>query len=220
MHIKPGHPALEKAITIHPTARRSPLETNILKSVSLNGKMGKGSNVITKGKWAGMPMFQMSLEERATCPDTCGQWASCFGNNMAFGHRIDHTHPEFLSILGAEVELLAKKYRHGVVVRPHVIGDYFSVEYAQWWTGAVEKHKSLHLFGFTHRLRDSDIGRIILKGNENPRVWIRFSDQGGDMSANVAGEGIPCPEQTKKTESCLTCGVCWSTTQPVAFKLH
>ena len=220
MHIKPGHPALTKAITIHPKARRSPLETNILKSVSLNGKMGKGSNVITKGKWTDMPMYQMSLEERATCPDTCQQWASCFGNNMAFGHRIDHTHPEFLPKLQDEIASLTASYRHGVVIRPHVIGDFYSLEYAQLWMDQVTKFKNLHLFGFTHRHRDSDIGQVIIKGNESPRVWIRFSDQGGPMSANVAGEGIPCPEQTGKTESCLTCSLCWSTTKAVSFIDH
>ena len=63
--------------------------------------------MISKGKWAGMPMFQMSLQERASCPSTCKQWAACFGNNMAFAHRIDHTHPEFMPKLAAEIERLA-----------------------------------------------------------------------------------------------------------------
>ena len=52
------------------------------------------------------------------------------------------------------------------------------------------------------------------------RVWIRFSNAGGPMSANVEGEGIPCPEQIGKTASCMTCGLCWSTTHPISFKRH
>lgn len=220
MHLKPNNPALSKAITIHPKARRSPLDTNILKSVAANSKMGKGGNVITKGKWAGMPMFQMSLEERATCPEDCKQWATCFANNMAFAHRIDHTHEDFLGVLRTEIAALAAKYRYGFVVRPHVIGDYFSPEYAAFWVEQTTLYPNMRVFGFTHRSRDSVIGRMILEWNKNPKVWVRFSDQGGDMSANVEGEGFACPEQTGKTESCLTCAACWSTTRAVSFKEH
>ena len=220
MHLRPENPALVKAITIHPKAKRSPTETTILKSVSDNKKMGKGSNIITKGKWAGMPMFQMSLEERASCPRTCKQWATCFGNNMAFAHRIDHTHPEFFDILRAEVAVLAKKYKFGFVIRPHVLGDYFSPEYVAHWINMTADFENLHIFGFTHWERDSIIGRMISSWNKNPRVWVRFSDQGGEMSANVEGEGFQCPEQTGLTESCLTCGACWSTTKPVCFIAH
>ena len=220
MRLKPNNPALAQAVTIHPKAIRSPLETDILKSVAANSKMGKGSNVVTKGKWVGMPMFQMSLIERATCPSSCQQWANCFANNAAFLHRIDHTHPEFLPKLEAEIASKAALYRHGFVIRPHISGDYFSAEYAQFWMDQVDRHPNLRIFGFTHWPRDSDIGKVVLKGNENERVWIRFSDQGGEMSANVEGEGFQCPEQTGLTASCLTCAACWSTTRAVSFKVH
>lgn len=220
MRLKPDNPVLAQAITIHPKARRSPTDTTLLKSVAGNKKMGKGDNVISKGHWAGMPMFQLSLEERATCPLTCSQWASCFANNTAFAHRIDHTHPEFIDILAAEIKVLAMKFRHGFVIRPHVIGDYFSAEYAAFWIEQTALYPNLHIFGFTHWERDSVIGRMIMEWNKNDRVWVRFSDQGGEMSANVEGEGFDCPEQTGKTESCLTCGACWSSTKAVRFKQH
>ena len=220
MILRPDNPVLVQAITIHPKARRSPLDTTILKSVSANSKLGKGDNVISKGHWAGMPMYQMSLEERATCPSSCKQWAACFANNMAFAHRIDHTHPQFMELLGLEIKSLALKYKHGFVIRPHIIGDYFNAEYAAFWIEQTALYPNLRVFGFTHWPRDSIIGRMINEWNKNPRVWIRFSDQGGDMSANVEGEGFPCPEQTGKTQSCLTCGACWSTTRAVSFKQH
>lgn len=220
MRLTPNNPALTRAVTIHPKTIRSPGETTILKSVAANAKMGKGSNLITKGKWRGMPMFQLSLQERATCPPTCAQWAACFANNMAFAHRIDHTHPEFLPTLAAEVASLAARYRFGVVIRPHVVGDYYSPEYAAFWIEQTALYGNLHIFGFTHHSRDSVIGRMITEWNKNPRVWVRFSDQGGEMSANVEGEGFTCPEQTGQTESCLTCGACWSTRRAVNFLPH
>lgn len=219
MILTSNNPVLAQAITIHPKMRRSPVETRLLKPVSTNKKMGNKKNIVAKGKWKGMPMFQLTLEERATCDSQCKQWAGCFGNNMVFAHRIDHTHPEFLPRLAAEIAEMAALYRN-FVIRPHILGDFFSEEYAQFWMDQVQLHPGLHIFGFTHRQRTSPIGRIILEGNKDPRVWIRFSDQGGDMSANVEGEGIQCPEQTEKTESCLTCGICWTTTKPVRFIRH
>jgi hypothetical protein len=116
--------------------------------------------------------------------------------------------------------VLCKRYTFGVVIRPHVIGDYFSPEYAAFWIEQTARHRNLRIFGFTHHLRDSLIGRMITEWNKNPRVWVRFSDQGGEMSANVEGEGFVCPEQTGKTRSCLTCGACWSTTKAVSFLRH
>lgn len=222
MRLRPDNPAIQKMVTIHPKARRSPEDVTLLKPVNNNKKLGNGGNVIVKGHWRGMPMFQLSLEERATCPSTCPLLDSCFGNNMAFAHRIDHTHPRFMEILDAEINALCTKYHFGVVIRPHVLGDYFSEEYARFWTTQTEKHKNLRIFGYTHWQRDTPIGDIIDKWNDGDRVWVRFSDAGGPMSANVGTdrEGFTCPEQTGLTKSCLTCGACWSTTTPVNFLPH
>lgn len=225
MRLNPQHPALRLAVTIHPRTVKQPTETTLLKPASANKKLGSGSSVVSKGKWAGMPMYQLSLQERATCPSSCQQWVDCFGNNMAFAHRIDHTHPDFFDILRSEVNVLTRKYKHGVVIRPHVVGDYFSPEYAATWIELTADHPNLHIFGFTAHTPDSLIGRMIREWNKNPRVWVRFSNAGDNpdvLVANVAdkGPGIPCPEQTGKTESCLTCGLCWSTTKPINFQEH
>jgi len=222
MQLRAENPALVHAITIHSKTRRSPEATTLLKPATDNKKMGKGGSIISKGKWRGMPMFQLSLEERATCPRTCQQWANCFANNMAFAHRIDHTHPRFMEILQSEIDALCTRYRFGVVIRPHVIGDYFSEEYARFWASQTVKHKNLRIFGFTHWAPDTPIGQIIAEWNKDERVWVRFSDIGGPMSANVGTDhdGFTCPEQTGQTRSCLTCGACWSTTRAVNFLPH
>ena len=220
MILRADNPVLAKAVTIHPKMVKSPLEVRIFKPASLNSKMGAGNDIVVKGKWRGLPMFQMSLQERATCPTSCKQWASCYGNNMRGAHRIDHDNPHFISQLGKELYALGQRHRYGFVIRPHVLGDFFSVGYASWWEDKLDAIKHMRLFGFTHWERASPIGRVILRMNENERCWIRFSNQGGEMSANVEGEGIPCPQQTGKTESCLTCGVCWSTKKAVSFRRH
>lgn len=38
----------------------------------------KTGNQIVVGPWAGMRHFNLSLEERATCPRSCAQWDTCF----------------------------------------------------------------------------------------------------------------------------------------------
>ena len=109
-----------------------------------------------------------------------------------------------------------------VCLRLHVLGDFFSSEYVDFWHAMMRKYPGLLIFGFTHWKRESEIGMKLQAMNViwPERSWVRFSDQGGLMSANVEGEGIQCPEQTGKTKSCLTCGICWSTPAPVSFKEH
>ena len=223
MHLRPNNPALAEARTAFPLKVRQVHEMKrLLQPAGQNNKIGKGDNVVTKGKWRGMPCFTLTLEERATCPSDCKQWSNCFGNNMHFAYRVDHRdHNELTRKLAAEIKDLLRTYR-AIVVRPHVLGDFFSVDYVAFWAEQLAMHPGLHVFGFTHWARDSEIGLLVQETNRPPdgRGWIRFSDQGGPMSANVEGEGITCPEQTGKTKSCMTCGLCWSTTKPINFLEH
>lgn len=192
----------------------------LLKSASSNTKLGKGKTKITKGKWKGMPLYQLTLEERKTCPRSCAQWANCYGNNMYLAHRADVTDPAFYDTLAQELSDLDAKYPDGFVVRLHVLGDFPNKKYVTFWKRALTLWPSLRIFGYTHRWPGQDgIGEAIEALNSD-RCWIRFSDRGGKMSANVSGEGIPCPEQTGKTQSCLTCGLCWSTDRAIKFEPH
>ena len=59
-------------------------KTNILKSGAQNKKLG---GLITKGIWRGLPLYSLTLEERATCPTTCAHFSDCYGNNMRYAHR-------------------------------------------------------------------------------------------------------------------------------------
>ena len=221
MRLRENHQALRQAITIHPKmvqpVTRYP--SRLLKPASSNDKLGKGSNVISKGHWRGFSMYSLTLEERATCDRSCAQWSNCFGNNMRFAHRVGADDPDLLMLrLNDELEYLSKVHPSGFVVRLHVLGDFFSLDYVDFWADALRAYPALHLFGYTHRT--GSIGEAIAKHLQNDRAWIRFSDRGGDMSANVGGEGIVCPEQSGKTASCLTCGLCWTTTKAIAFIEH
>lgn len=220
--IRSDHPSLLKGKTIFLKSVKQPSEVKrLLQPAGNNRKLGSRKNIIRRGKWKGLPMYSLTLEERATCPTTCKQWTQCYGNNMYLANRLDHTSESFFSSLWDELENLSARHAGGFVIRLHVLGDFFSKKYVRFWARALRAFPMMNIFGYTHRHPEHEdgIGKEIEKLNA-AGAWIRFSDRGGEMSANVDGEGIQCPEQVDKTTSCLTCGLCWSTTQPINFKPH
>lgn len=67
-------PALVEGRTLYPGTVVEELPRNILKSGSNSSKIG---GMVLKGRWKGMPIYTLTLEERATCPTSCGHWRSC-----------------------------------------------------------------------------------------------------------------------------------------------
>lgn len=200
---------------------------NLLVSGHSNIKIGRD---VRKGKFRGYWIYTLSLEERKTCPSSCQHWQSCYGNNMPFAKRIDHTDPEFLPRLETEIARLCKTHKKGVLIRLHALGDFYSEMYVAFWRDQLERHKSLAIFGYTAHPATSRIGVDIGYMNAyNPeRSMIRFSNGGlptmstisiKDETSKHDGAFI-CPEQSGKTQCCATCGACWSTTKNVAFMEH
>ena len=226
MRLKTNHPALSEARTIHTSRVYDPAEYdgNILKLVSSNKKLGNGSSHITKGKWRGMAMYSLTLEERDTCPRTCHHWADCYGNGMAFAHRF-RAGMSLEMALEAELKELARKHPNGFVVRLHVLGDFYSERYVRLWDNALQTYPNLHVFGYTARHSDLiGIQVAMLNAIYPDRCWIRSSkkESNGPMSAvEIPSEvSITCPQQLGKTDACITCGLCWSVKAPIHFIVH
>lgn len=223
--LRQDHPALKEKRTIFLKTVTKPEDaTRLLQPASTNSKLGAGKKRIMRGRWRGMDMYQLVLEERRTCPKTCQQWANCYGNNMYLAKRIKHSEPTFLPRLSEEIASLALKHPGGFVVRLHILGDFYSKTYVRFWSKMMSRHAELRVFGYTHRMPEhSDgIGKEIQLLNAKG-AWIRFSDRGGEMSANVGeenGGGLQCPQEVGLTESCLTCGLCWQTTKAIKFLPH
>jgi len=197
----------------------------MLKRGKQNKKLG---DKVTVKMWKGMTMYSLTLEERATCPSECEQWDNCYGDNMPFAHRFDHTDRAFIYFLDDQLSLLNDKHPEGFVVRLHVLGDFYSQRYVMQWKKWLRNFGNLHVFGYTHCALNSLEGVEIEKGLlEFPTRWrIRSSDDfSTDFSAHVGvgtdtTGGIMCPEQNGKTDSCATCGYCWSSDEPVTFLEH
>ena len=219
-----------------------PPDTNMLKSASYNKKLGK---TVSIKKWKDMPMFALTLEERNTCTTACNQYKICYGNNMPFAKRHDHTDPDFLDNLDASINNVPNQRgsKDGFVVRLHVLGDFYSKAYVNAWQSALNKYPGLHAFGYTHHRHDSPIGKQLKRMNEvAPDRWqIRFSDDMDDQfrarvisgtydkslkhftdydHTEVLPNEIVCPEQLGKTMGCTSCGYCWSSQNPVVFLAH
>jgi hypothetical protein len=221
-HIAEGRTKFSKSV------KRVDQVSNLLVSGHSNVKIGRD---VRKAKFRGYWIYTLSLEERATCPTSCKHWQSCYGNNMPFAKRVDHTDPAFLPKLEAEIDkLCAMKNRAGVLIRLHALGDFFSVAYVKFWERMLRRHENLAVFGYTARPPEVGIGYEVRYMNRlfRHRSMIRFSDGGLPIMSTVSiGDetGCPpgafiCPEQTGKTRCCATCGACWSTTKNVAFMEH
>ena len=83
--LMPGHAAREQGRTLFPsTVVHASLSPRVLIDGVNQRKIGRK---VTKGRWTGMRIFTLTLEERATCPRACQQWDSCYGNNMPYARR-------------------------------------------------------------------------------------------------------------------------------------
>lgn len=218
------HPAAVDGRTRYPKTVRRAGSDWVLKSGVNSKKIGA---VVTKGKWRGMPIYTLTLEERATCPVTCRQWLNCYGNKMHWAQR-------FAAGLDLEVAIerdlaaLSSAHPSGFVVRLHNLGDFYSAGYLEKWVRWVFLFPRLRVMGFSAWPPGTEIGDRLAEVRE--KLWDRFAvRQSGsldDYGAGVfAGEAPPrgaivCPAQSAKTECCATCGLCWSTKRPIAFMEH
>lgn len=223
------HPAVVEGRTMFPHQVAAPgLHKTVLKSGFFNSKIGAR---VVKGLWAGFPIYTLTLEERATCPSSCRHWRSCYLNNMPDSVR--YREGDALEWhVEREVAGLELRHRNGFAIRLHIGGDFYSVGYVQLWRTLLERHAALHVFGYTARVDvDNDIiarSLATLVKQYWPRFAVRFSDGATDHWTTVSIEypghapagAIVCPEQLGQTESCSTCGLCWTTDKPIAFITH
>lgn len=233
MTLKPDHKAIVEATTLFPSRVKVPDFSGMLfKSGKNNRKIGSH---VTKGMWTGMPVYTLTLEERATCPTICEHWADCYGNHMQWPTR-HKAGAELERVISGQIATLARKHDGGFVVRLHVLGDFYSPAYVRLWGIMLGFRPQLHVYGYTRREKHSPEGKLI---DELNRLWperwrirwrIRWSERDGEMGTHTTkdtsvrgriAEGIVCPAQTEGDEvSCGSCGLCWNSSEPIVFINH
>ena len=200
--------------------------TNLLK-ISHNRKLGK---FVTKGRHKNKYLYSLSLEERKTCPTSCFHWKTCYGNNMPFAHRFT-ANKNLLVKLHKEIKLLSIKHKEGILIRLHVVGDFYSVAYVKFWKKMLSLYPNISIFGYTARKPFSKIGKEIVSLRN--KIWDRFSDRfsnsviakltanSEDFISKKLHLGLICPEQLDKTKNCANCGLCWNNNRDnISFKTH
>jgi len=150
---------------------------------------------------------------------------------MPFAHRLEHG-PELEARLYDEVGDKCRKAAgkdRKVLIRLHVLGDFYSADYVYLWDKLFAENPNLNVWGYTHVTAEDNYG--IYSALHRMRIdwgdrWaVRWSDAPGwKFSANserIATEGIVCPEQEGKTAACTTCALCWDAHEKnIIFKTH
>lgn len=208
----------------HRSVVQPTVESNVLISGINSSKIGK---LVTKGAWAGMPIYTLTLEERRTCPTSCDLWAQCYGNSMPLAKRWAYS-PLFIDALDRSLVERNRQHRDGFVVRLHVLGDFPDRYYVQRWATWLTQFPGLRVFGYTHHPFGSEIGQAIdLLNKFYPDRWrVRFSVSPTEPHASLqattiwqpdiasdqrrVSEGVICPAQRDATATCGTCGLCWA----------
>ena len=265
MILTQSHPAITESKSIHTKTLQGVDEnSNLLKSASANTKMGgftkkfmelakelerednlryhsiqKDDRIIVsqKSMWMDFPVYTLTLEERKTCPDTCFHWHDCYGNGMGFATRWEHG-KALEKRIKKQIRKLAKMHPNGFVVRLHILGDFYSIEYVRMWGELLARHKNMNIYGYSARLPiEDEIGTelFILRSQMFDRFKMRFSNWDGEFTALSehteqakkqlkSGKAIVCPNQViaqdglPVVKNCLSCGLCWTSNKSIVFK--
>ena len=219
--------------TLHPSRCFVPdMSELVLKDGCNNSKIGGD---VLVGRLKGAYIATLTLEERATCPTDCKMWRGCYGNSMHYARRFAAGKPLEKQIK-QEVKLMCGKHDQ-VLIRLHVLGDFYSFDYLCLWAGLLDEYDNLNIFGFTAWQPNTKIGAGVVKLRRvYPfRFAVRTSGMTGQWGsftlpfptqAKTIGDAIVCPEQldgmmgSPEGKHCGNCAVCWSTDRAVAFVEH
>lgn len=204
----------------------------VLKDGASNSKIGGD---VLVGWLKGARIVTLTLEERATCPRSCQLWRGCYGNSMHLARRWRHG-PELEARIRREVAALCADHDR-VLVRLHVLGDFYSLGYVEMWGDLMLDHEGLAVFGFTAHGEETPLGAEIARRRRAfGRRWsIRHSGRTGRWGAftidfpterKQIGDALVCPEQVDamvggaRRAHCGSCAACWSTDAPIVFVEH
>lgn len=216
---------------------------DLLKEATGNVKLDGGN--FRKGAHKGLPLYSLTLVERMTCYEGCAAFKICYGNKMQFANRIK---PDafLMPRLHGEIKALSAKHPDGFSVRLHVLGDFYSAEYVEFWGDMLARYPQLHAYGYTHQVGEIKASIDSLWLHYGARFNILQSDGDCDdirpialLETTLGADKLPvCPQQVHtdackpncnrgpkrhvgKVAGCTACGLCTNASiKGVRFLVH
>ena len=145
-----------------------------------------GGDVLLKGRWAGKLSFAVALEEGVTCSEDClyRQLGLCNAADFR-GYRFI-ADDAFYDWTAWQIRTTCRRNAAGMAVRLFVTGDFPDAQMVWFWRGQLEEHRTLCLWGHTHR--DGALRKLILTELYEAfpeRAHIRVSDTPDDVHRAV-----------------------------------
>lgn len=113
----------------------------------------------------------------------------------------------------------------GGIMRLHVSGDFFSVEYVKCWQRMMQDHPHVTFFAYTRSWRVQAIWNALIEAATFPNFTLWLSTDPSTVGehvpegyrvATIMDKGVKrldkfatCPEQLKLKANCESCGLCW-----------
>jgi len=232
MRLKETHNAIVNASTLYNASQFTIRDVSNYKhrvlKLSTNKKLGK---IVKFGKHKGKRIVTATLIERETCTNECEHYTTCYGNNMPFTHRFE-VNEAFMMRLESDIEYYVKKYPQGILIRLHVLGDFESIQYVEFWNRMLYTYSTIAIYGYSRNHMTSKYEHIsaigykiiAIRNIHKDRFAIRFSNKLDDeFSANsrdITSKGITCLSQVKASVSCSDCTLCWASKKPIGFITH
>lgn len=158
--MKDDHHSVVNGNTVFLKTIKTVDEVKTVLKTSTNAKLGKK---ITRGIWKDHTFLTLTLEERKTCPRSCAHWSDCYGNGMRFAQRIETD--GLMDAIERDIQNLNPNKNYAI--RLHVLGDFYSVEYVEFWNRMVETYSNIKVFGYTahaidngHLARNANIRKV------------------------------------------------------------
>ncbi len=149
-------------------------------------------------------------------------------------HERNHALAGDPSRLRQELSRDLRTLRAGSIVRLHVAGDFFDVDYARAWLHLVSDFEHLTFFSYTRAWTDAAICRVLTQLRSRPNIsiwassdwtmrappvsWLEARVFRSIEDARDAGYTV-CPEQLGMKPSCEACQICWRVPRNSRFRL-
>jgi len=154
--LKNDHNAIVNGTTVFSNSKLTNLNPAGEKSVLKKSSNKKLGTKIAKGIWKDHAILTLTLTERETCPRSCKHWNDCYGNNMHLAKRISTD--GLMEKIEADLEALNPKKDYAI--RLHVLGDFYSVEYVEFWNRMLDRFSNIKIFGYTAHAIDNSFRSV------------------------------------------------------------